>query len=256
MAAGRGRKITIILGVIVVVLVGLFVAADRIGKHEAEQEIAKQAAQELDNRQITSPSKPTAHIAGFPFLTQVAGGTYHKITIHVDKPSTSGITLDRLDLVATDVHANAGDILDGNGTVTADTLVGTASLPLNQVAALLGAQMLASPAADGAQITISPGPSGDIQAEVKVDVPGVSLDLIATGKIAVSDGKIKFDVDSLKPKDGSSSPLLDAVLSQVRQTLAVPLELPALPYGLVITDATADSSGLDVTAKATNVQLS
>ena len=96
MAASRGRKIWIVLLILVVVLGGLFVAADRIAAYAAERTIASQAKKELVARDITSPSDPTVGVGGFPFLTQVAQGRYDKITIHVDHPSSQGITLDNL----------------------------------------------------------------------------------------------------------------------------------------------------------------
>src|SRR5882762_11548404 len=113
MAASRGRKVTIVLLVLVVALVGLFVAADRIAAYAAERTIAKQAQQELTAREVTSPSQPDVSVGGFPFLTQVLAGKYDKITIDVHQPTIQDVKLDELDVTATGVNAKTSAILNG-----------------------------------------------------------------------------------------------------------------------------------------------
>ena len=103
--ARRGRRSLIGLIVVLVVLAGLFVVADRIAVGIADRRLADQAATQLASRQITSAKKPTASIGGFPFLTQVLAGKYQKVTIDVDHPRTQRTTLDHLTIVANSVHA-------------------------------------------------------------------------------------------------------------------------------------------------------
>src|SRR5205807_9976988 len=112
MAASRGRKVTIVLVVLLVATVGLFVAADRLAAYAAERTIATQAKKELAARDITTPSEPTVAVGGFPFLTQVARGKYDKITIHLDRPTSQGVTLDGLDVVATGVNATTSTLVN------------------------------------------------------------------------------------------------------------------------------------------------
>src|SRR2546430_5374974 len=128
MAASRGRKIWIVLLILVVVLGGLFVASDRIAAYAAERTIASQTKKELVARDITSPSDPTVAVGGFPFLTQVARGRYDKITIHVDHPTSQGVTLDALDITAKGVNASTDALMNGTGQITADDVSGTTSL--------------------------------------------------------------------------------------------------------------------------------
>src|SRR5437588_11571469 len=128
MAASRGRKIWIVLLILVVVLGGLFVAGDRIAAYAAERTIASQAKKELAARNITSPSDPTVAVRGFPLLTQGARGRYDKITIHVDHPSSQGVALDALDVTARGVNASTDALMNGTGQITADDVSGTTSL--------------------------------------------------------------------------------------------------------------------------------
>src|SRR5438034_344800 len=128
MAASRGRRVGISLIVVLVVLVGLFVAIDRVAAFAAERTIADQAKKELAARNITSPSDPTVSVSGFPFLTQVARGRYDQITIHIDHPSSQGVTLDVLDVTARGVNASTSALMNGTGQITADAVTGTTSL--------------------------------------------------------------------------------------------------------------------------------
>jgi len=251
MAASRGRKITIVLVVLLVVVLGVLFAADRIGKYEAEQQIAKQAAQELTARDISSPSKPDASIGGFPFLTQVAGGVYHKITIKVDKPSTQGVTLDRFDVVANDVHAKARDLMNGTGTVTADKVTGTGSVPWSQVGKLITLSGV-----DASNVTVSADAQGKITAEVPISALGISVTLVVTGTVAVAQGNATVKVDSVTTKGGENSVLINALLKQVKQSLTIQVKLPKLPYNLQVTKLETGPAGLRVTAVATKVVLS
>ncbi|OLB65338.1 MAG: hypothetical protein AUI10_07250 [Actinobacteria bacterium 13_2_20CM_2_72_6] len=137
MAASRGRKIWIVLLILVVVLGGLFVASDRIAAYAAERTIASQTKKELVARDITSPSDPTVAVGGFPFLTQVARGRYDKITIHVDHPTSQGVTLDALDITAKGVNASTDALMNGTGQITADDVSGTTSLGWDAVNKLM-----------------------------------------------------------------------------------------------------------------------
>ena len=137
MAASRGRRIGVSLIVVLVVLGGLLVAADRIAAFAAERTISEQAKKELAARSITSSSEPTVAVGGFPFLTQVARGKYDRISIHVDHPTSQGVTLDRLDVTARGVNASTGALVNGTGKITADDVSGTTSLGWDSVNKLM-----------------------------------------------------------------------------------------------------------------------
>src|SRR5919202_622162 len=103
----------------------------------AEDRIAKTAASELRKAGATTEGEPSVTISGFPFLTQVIGGTYEKITINANKPQNGQVKLDSMTLVATDVKAAAGDLVNGRGPVTANHLTGTASMSWDNVKPLI-----------------------------------------------------------------------------------------------------------------------
>jgi hypothetical protein len=250
MAVRRGGKIAMILGVILVVLFGVLLVADRVGASVAEREIAKQAATELADKKITSPEQPKASIGGFPFLTQVAAGKYKKITISVDKPSTQGVTLDSFVAIATDVHAKSGDLIHGRGPITADKVTGTGRLPWDQVT-----KLITLTGVDATNITISADDQGKITAMIPIAALGVSTTVVVTGTVAVAGGTAKLTVEQVSTQGGNTGPLVKTLLGQIKQALTIQIKVPTLPYNLVLTGAQAKANGLTVTAEATKVAL-
>ncbi len=250
MAAGRGRKITIVLVVLFLLLVGVFVASDRIAAYAAEQTVAKQAKQELVARNITATGDPKVSVDGFPFLTQVLRGRYDKITISVNQPTSQGITLDRLDVVATGVNAKASTLMNGSGTVTADLVTGTATMGWPAVLHLID---LAGFSSEGASVTALP--DGRVQIKGPVSALGVSTTVVATGTVGVSGGKARVTVTDITTEGGNVPDSLQQMLQDYKDALSRDIALPALPYHLVLRSARTSPQGLLVIATATDVPL-
>jgi hypothetical protein len=250
MAVGRGGKIGIIVGVVVVVVLGALLVVDRVGESAAERKISEQAAQQLKDNNITAPKQPKTQIAGFPFLTQVASGKYQKITITVDKPSTQGVTLDNFVAVAHDVRAKASDLMHGRGPVTADKVTGTGHLPWDQVT-----KLITLTGVDASNVTISADDQGKITAKLPVSLLSLSTTVVITGTVTVADGKASVTVDQVSAEGGNTGPLLNSLLAQVKQALSIQIGIPKLPYNLVVTGMKSASDGLTLTAESTNVSL-
>jgi len=251
MAASRGRKIWIVLLILVVVLGGLFVASDRIAAYAAERTIASQTKKELVARDITSPSDPTVAVGGFPFLTQVARGRYDKITIHVDHPSSQGVTLDALDVTAKGVNASTDALMNGTGQITADDVSGTTSLGWDAVNKLMKTSGFG-----GSGATASALPDGRVRVKVPVSVAGISTTIVATGDLSVGQGAVHLKINEVSTEGGSLPSVLSNLVGSIKQSLSVDIKIPQLPYNLVIRDVKASEHGLAVSATAANVPLS
>ena len=250
MAARRGRKVTTVLVVLFLLLVGVFVASDRVAAYAAEQTVAKQARKELVARGISAPKDPTVAVGGFPFLTQVLRGRYDRITISVRQATSQGITLDRLDLVATGVNAKASTLMNGNGPVTADLVTGTATMGW---AAVLHLVDLAGFSSAGASITALP--DGRVQIKGPVAAFGVSTTVVATGSVGIAGGKAKVTVTDITTEGGNIPEPIAQLLQDYKQELSREIALPPLPYHLVLKSASTSAQGLLVTATATDVPL-
>lgn len=255
--AGRGRKLGIGFVVLLVLLVGGLVVADRLAASAAAKQLAQQARNELVARQITSASGPTATIGGFPFLTQVLGGVYQKITIKVDQPEANGVKLRDITVVATSVHADAQAVLKGTGTITADKVIGTTNLDWDAVRSLI--QLAKLPNIDPKAIQLSV-----VNNQVEVRLP-LSLSatqpvtLKATGTLQVAGGKVRIQLGGLTTEGASLPPLVDAVvrnyIKQNGDNLVATINVPAMPYELVIDKVETSEAGVLVKASAENVRL-
>jgi LmeA-like phospholipid-binding len=255
--ASRGRRSLIALLVVVLVLVGLFVVADRVAVNVAEKRIADQAVTEMSKRDITSPRKPSVSIAGFPFLTQVLAGKYRKVTIDVDHPRTKQVTLDRLTVAANEVHAPLNAITSGTGQVTSDTVSGTAWLNWDTVRSLVDTTPLRQvPGIDISKLSVTVK-DNKVNLAAPLSFAGLSLNLQAGGTLAVTKGEVRMQLEDLKVSspNGGTTALSQAFINQYRNLLNVKIAVPSLPYALVINKVTTTASGIVVTATAANVVL-
>jgi hypothetical protein len=250
--ASRGRKVGIALLVVLLILLGALVAADRLGANAAENAIADQAVKEMQARGITSPTEPHVNVGGFPFLTQVARGVYEEITIDVDQPRTSQVKIDEMRLVATDVRAAARDLLNGRGNVVADRLTGTATLNWEAVKSLI--ELAGLPGGiDPSKLNITVV-DDNVELRLPLTIVGLDITLKATGRIAVADGRVRLQLSDVEA-EGANSPLVRTAIAGFRNRLTATIQVPQMPYKLVVNKVETTSSGVFVTATADDVRL-
>jgi hypothetical protein len=249
MAAGRGRKITTVLVILVLSLFALFLVGDRVAAYAASQELASQAQKEMQSRNISSPTKPTATISGFPFLTQVLRGRYDKVTIHAANLSSQGVTIDKLDVIATGIHAKTSTLINRTGDITADNVTGTARVGWAAVTTLIKK----NGSVDGLSVTALP--DGQIQMRTPVSVLGVSTNVIATGTVKVSGSTVHVTITKVQAAGGDVPPGLSSIIGSLKTALSVEIKIPTLPYNLKIRSVQSTVEGIVVTAFAQNVAL-
>jgi hypothetical protein len=252
-AAGRRGKTGIVLLVLLIIVGGGLLVADRIAANVAEQQIAAQAKKEMVARKITAPSDPQVGIDGFPFLTQVLAGEYKKISISIDKPDINGVRLNRLELVASTVRADAAALMRGTGDVVADKVTGTATMSWEAVRPLV--QLAGLPS------TIDPSKvelkvvNNQIQLRVPLAINGVNFALRATGTMAVEAGKVRLQLTSVSSDAGDPPPVVQNFVKQYQDRLRATVNVPALPYKLVVNKIETTSSGVLLIATADKVTL-
>jgi hypothetical protein len=251
MAASRSRRFGIVLVVLLVLVVGLLALSDRLAAYAAQRTIATQVKKELTARDITTPTEPTVKVAGFPFLTQVARGKYDRITIHVDHPTSQGVTLDGLDVVASGVNATTSTLVNGTGTVTADDVTGTAVLSWLNVNKLMNTSGFG-----GTSATASALPDGEVQVRVPVSIGDVSTTVVATGTLKAADTVVHLTITNVETEGGALPPVINRLVGAIKQSLSVDIRIPQLPYNLKVRSVKAAPEGLTVTANAVNVPIS
>jgi hypothetical protein len=250
---GRGRKIGIALLVMLVLLLGLVVVADRVGAGVAEDRIAEQASEELRKAGATTQGDPKVEIGGFPFLTQVLGGTYEKITITADKPQSNDIKLEKMTIVATNVKAAASDLLNGQGPVTAGQISGTATMSWDTVRTLITLANLPVPF-DPAQLQVKVV-NNAVELRLPIELGTFKTTLVAKGTINVSEGQVGLKLTDIDTDAGDLPPAAKRLFDNFKSRLTATIRTPKMPYTLTIRSVNTDASGVRVVATASNVEL-
>lgn len=230
-----------ILLIVLVVLGGLFVAADRIAVSVAEDKAAERAQQTQG-----LSSKPDISIKGFPFLTQVASDKLDdvRITAHDIQAGTGAERL-RIDSFTADLR---GVNLSGNyQRAVADTADGSAFITYADLSAA---------APPGVTVAYG-GESKDGKGRVKVtgSVSGVpvlgTVKRSVTSVISVEHGDtVRLHADVI-PGVGSI-PGLDKL---IREKIDFTRSLVGLPTGIKVQSVVTTPSGISVAASGTNVVL-
>jgi hypothetical protein len=219
----------------VIVVVLLLVAADRIGLLVAERTVASkvQSSQDLSSR-------PAVHIEGFPFLTQVIENRYRTVTLDSHLLTVGAqdkrVTLDSLDAL-TGVRAT-----NHYSGVTAEQVTATARIGYSQLSQLLG-------------IPLGYQPGGRVQTHKSVTVLGQTITGTVSAVVTVPGGDELGFSDVRVGVANSGVQLPQAAVDELTSMFSQQLSLTGLPFRLRVRQLDATSSGVEVTAVASNVAL-
>ncbi|QCX77503.1 hypothetical protein C9F11_19260 [Streptomyces sp. YIM 121038] len=245
------RAIRILL-IVVVVLGGLFVAADRFAVSYAESE----AADKIKAQEGLS-STPDVSIKGFPFLTQVIGGKLDdvEITMKDYDAKSDGDTIRVADLSAT---MHGVDFSSDYSSATADRAAGVARISYDELLKAAKAEPVELPlGAKGEVVGLSDGGDGKIKVSVEVSKGGTKLpepvDVLST--VSVEGDTIRVHADKIPDKLnvlGVSVPLPEGL---VRDVTDFQEKVSDLPGGIQLDTVQAAPDGVDVAVKGENVNL-
>jgi hypothetical protein len=222
--------------IVVVLLLGLAVLADRIAVGVAEDRVATE---------LTSAGglagTPEVEIAGFPFLTQAIGGTYDEVRISLTADELGQPEGTRADVVLHGVQVPLSNVLSGSvSEVPVDRIDGTATLSYALLSAQLGGDTTLRPEGDGLRITKT------------VEVLGQSFPLTATGTLTLDGDELVVDVERAS---GAGVDLPEFLVERASDLLDLRYAVPALPFGLQLTDVVPAEDGVDVRVAAENTVL-
>ncbi|MET7960803.1 DUF2993 domain-containing protein [Micromonospora zamorensis] len=244
----RGRKLLIGLFVLLLVVAGLLVVADRVAVGVAEREIAKRVSQEV-TKQGAQAAEPDVKVFGTPFLTQVLDGRYERISIQlrdVQAPVEGEVVrLSVLDVDARNVRASLDTLRTGQGDIVADTVDGTGTISYDSLAALLKRPGLTL----GEQ-------NGKLAVTAPVDILGQKLTVSGTADVTVADnGAVALRFNDLDAAGLPNLPLARALLNNYAKGISVDVPLPDLPFQLAVREVRPLPEGLAVTADAKDVPI-
>jgi hypothetical protein len=220
--------------IVVIVLVGLLVAADRVAAAVADHEIASKVAAAYN-----LPSKPSVSVRGFPFLTQVAAGNYHEVDLSIGQVTSGGVQVDGLDARLMGVHAPVSDLLGhSSSAITAAQVSGSGTVPLSSVQNRLPRGVRLSQ--DG----------GALRMSGTVSYLGVSVPVSAVASLGVSPSGITVTPTRVSLGSGINAPA-SVISGQFRFVVPV----TGLPLHLTVTSVSVTPGGVRVSAAATNVDF-
>ena len=222
--------------VVVLLLLGLAVLADRVGVGIAEDKVAEQVATKGGLQ-----GTPAVDITGFPFLTQAVSGTYDDVRIALTAEELGQPAGTRADIALHGVHVPLSSVVSGSvDQVPVDRIDGTATLSYALLAAQLGGDTTLRREGDGLRITKS------------VEVLGRTLPLTATGTVALDGDELVVDVERAS---GAGVDLPDFLVTRVSDLLDLRYTVPALPFGLQLTEVAPAEDGVDVRVEAEDAVL-
>jgi len=237
MTGRRGTGCLVVLVVLLLVLGGVLVVADRVGARVAEGRVAEQVAARGGLN-----GEPAVDITGFPFLTQALSGEYEDVRIGLTAEQLGQPAGTRADVSLRGVHVPLSDVLSGSvRQIPVDRVDGTATLSYALLASQLGGDTVLAPEGDRVRITRS------------VEVLGFDLTLTAVGTVTLAGQDVVVDVED------ASAGAVDVpafVLRQAEDLLDLSYRVPALPFGLQLTSVEPTAEGVDVAVEATDTVLS
>lgn len=221
----RRRRWPWVLLVVLLVLFGLFVAADRIAANVVEDRAADvlQSSQNLPNR-------PDVSIGGFPFLTQLATRRFNDVTVSDDEvPLPSGITLDNVVVHLSDVRISSD--------------YSTLSAPRATADALISYPMLSQ--ALGFRVT---GANGRLRARPRVTVAGHNFTAPVSAAVTTRGDQLAF----IDVRVGGV-PLPGVAAAQFTRIFHTAIALARLPFHVQLTGAVVGESGVDLQLTGHNI---
>ncbi|WP_030941530.1 DUF2993 domain-containing protein [Streptomyces sp. NRRL S-646] len=241
-----------ILLIVVVVLGGLFVIADRVAVHFAENEAADKV-RTTENLATT----PDVSIKGFPFLTQVASGELDDVEIGIkDYEADTGTAAGgnggpktiRIDDLKADMKgvSFSGDY----SSATAATATGTATIAYDELLkAAKSEPTQIIPGVNAQVVGLSDGGNGKIKVDIKVTAAGAAQTYPVLSSVTVDGDTVKVHADNL-PKL-----VVDLADSRIRSITDFQQAIHQLPGGVKLDSVQAAQNGVEITVKGSNVKL-
>lgn len=245
------RSVRILL-IVLVVLGGLFVGADRLVVGLAEDEVAEK----LRTSEGLSET-PDVSIKGFPFLTQVVGGTLDDVEIGIENYDAASGS-DKIRIADLTARMQGVEFSGDYSSATADKATGTARISYDELLEQAQGEPVELPlGATGKVVGLSDGGGNKIKVEVEVSKGGAKLPkpVHVLSSVRVEGDTIKVNADEIPKKFevmGVSIPLPEGM---VRDVTDFEEKVSGLPGGIKIDGVEPARDGVDISVRGTNVRL-
>ncbi len=248
-----------ILLIVVVILGGLFVLADRLAVGFAEDE----AADKLRTSENLAEN-PDVSIKGFPFLTQVASGELDDVEVGIKdyeastgtaganggKGTSGGQTIRIDDLQA---HMKGVKFSGDYSSATATTATGTATVAYDELLKTAKAEPTqVAPGVTARVVGLSDGGNGKIKVAVEATVLGTKLPnpVYVLSSVTARGDTVKVHADTLPSFGG-----VELAEGRIRAITDFQQKIDGLPGGIQLDKVQAGENGVEITVKGSNVRL-
>jgi hypothetical protein len=222
--------------VVVLLLAGLALVADRVAVGVAEDRVAEQLAGKGG-----LVGTPTVDITGFPFLTQAVAGRYEDVRIALTAEQLGQPQGTRAAVSLRGVHVPLKAALSASvREVPVDRIDGTATLSYDLLAAQLGGDTTLSPEGDGLRISRT------------VEILGRTLPVTAAGTVVLDGDQLVVDVERAT---GAGIEIPGFLVDRVSDLLDLRYTVPDLPFGLQLTGVAPAADGVRVRVETTDAVL-
>ncbi len=219
----RGRH----LGVALLVLAALLVAADRIALVVAER-----AAADTIQRSEQLAAAPSVSVSGFPFLTQLAAGDFGQVTVRASGVQ-AGSGARRLRIAAVTLVLHQVRVGRNLSSVTAASGTATGTISYADLSRALGLSVGYAGSAGGI---------GRIRTSTSITVAGQRLTGSITAGLSVQASSLNFD----RPAVDVTSGLASVATPLLRTAFGPPLPLGHLPFGVRVRAVLVGPAGITI----------
>ncbi|MGW1544546.1 LmeA family phospholipid-binding protein [Streptomyces sp. NPDC002309] len=236
-----------VLLIVVVILGGLFVAADRLAVGFAEDEVA--------DRLRTSEGlagTPEVAINGFPFLTQVAGGGLDDVEIGIQNYEAAAGDGERIRIDDLRAAMSGVEFSGDFGSATAASATGTATIAYDELLKAAKSEPTeVAPGVTARVVSLSDGGGGKIEVGLEIDAPVIGTKQLAVlSTVGVEGDKVEVRTDSLPDLAG-----LDLAENAVREITDFQQAIDDLPGGVRLDKVEAGPKGLEISVRGSDVRL-
>jgi hypothetical protein len=221
------------LVIFLILVIGLIIAADRVGLWVAQDQIAKNVASQYD-----LDHKPEVKIKGFPFLNQALNGRYGEIDVNVGDVTQLGVHLTNTVVTLKGVKAPLSDAMHGDASkMVADTATSVATVSYADVD---------KQAPRGLKVSAK---GKELQVRGPVTVLGLSRTVTATVTVRPSGRSVRV-LPQTVDAGGTTIPV-----TLVQQAFSFTMPVKGLPLNTRISDVQVGQDGLRVTTTGEHVNL-
>lgn len=209
--------------IVVVVLLALLAAADRIALAVAEHIAASniQSSQDLQHR-------PDVEVAGFPFLNQLAEGSFDEVTMTAHDvcigPSNGLVDLSTLRVVLHQVDASRDF-----STVHAKSATATAKIGYDELS-------------DALHLNVSYAGKGRVRTSKSVTIAGKKLTAGITSTPTIANDVLSFTSTSIN----GTADLGETVTDELKKVFDLDLPFQGIPFDVRVQNLSLDRDGLDL----------